>query len=206
MAAQVEVPPIVIAGEFELGNSRIQPLESMLSLRTPDDLPHLRHQDIHRGDRSIVIVLKHVERFDVAGIVRHDDRNTEVILGQVRLFKRAGVDADCGCADGSNWTPYTGFAEVQTTQVAPGECVIWQLRATNEGAATAYNVTITDEVTPFTTLENTDNACVDSVDGNNCVPSAGATANSGVAPVVEWTVGDLLSGDTARTRFCVSVD
>lgn len=132
--------------------------------------------------------------------------STEVILGQVRLFKRAGVDADCGCADGSNWTPDTGFAEVQTTQVAPGECVIWQLRATNEGAATAYNVTVTDEVTPFTTLENTDNACVDSVDGNNCAPSAGAIANSGVAPVVEWTVGDLLSGDTARTRFCVSVD
>ncbi len=78
---------------------------------------------------------------------------TEVILGQVRLNKTAGVDADCSCNDASpTWTADTGSAAIQTTKVEPDQCVIWSLTATNEGAATAKNVTITDETTPYTSF------------------------------------------------------
>ncbi len=124
---------------------------------------------------------------------------TEVILGQVRLNKLAGVDADCSCNAGTpDWTPDTPFAATQTTQVEPGQCVIWDLTATNEGAATAKNVTINDETTPYTTFL----AAKDSVRKSD----SNTVANSGTAPVVEWVIGDLPAGDSANAQFCVQVN
>jgi len=66
-----------------------------------------------------------------------------------------------------------------------------------EGAATAKNVTISDETTPYTSFE----AAKDSVraSDNNSV------ANSGTDPVVEWVVGELSAGDSATAQFCVKV-
>jgi uncharacterized repeat protein (TIGR01451 family) len=121
---------------------------------------------------------------------------TDVILGQVRLDKAAGVDADCSCDNGSAealWTPDSGFAATQTAQVEPLQCVIWNLTATNEGAATAQNVTITDETTPYTTFltANSDNNTV---------------ANSGTDPEVKWEIGELSAGESATAQFCVRVN
>ncbi|KZZ26427.1 hypothetical protein A3754_11185 [Alcanivorax sp. HI0083] len=121
---------------------------------------------------------------------------TDVILGQVRLDKAAGVDADCSCDTGSAdalWIPDSGFAASQTTQVEPLQCVIWNLTATNEGAATAKNVIITDETTPYTTFltANSDNNTV---------------ANSGTDPEVKWEIGELPAGESARAQFCVRVN
>ena len=124
---------------------------------------------------------------------------TEVILGQVRLNKLAGVDADCSCnAATPDWSADSGFAATQTTQVEPDQCVIWDLTATNEGAATAKNVTITDETTPYTTFLVA-NDSVRNSDSNT-------VANSGTAPVVEWVIGDLAAGDSANAQFCVQVN
>ncbi|MEQ3724906.1 hypothetical protein [Alcanivorax sp.] len=123
---------------------------------------------------------------------------TDVILGQVRLNKTAGVDADCSCNDATpDWTADTGFADIQTSPVEPDQCVIWNLTATNEGAATAKNVTISDETTPYTAFV----AAKDSVraSDNNSV------ANSGTDPLVEWVVGELPAGDSATAQFCVKV-
>lgn len=121
---------------------------------------------------------------------------TDVILGQVRLDKAAGVDADCSCDTGSAdalWIPDSGFAASQTTQVEPLQCVIWNLTATNEGAATAKNVIITDETTPYTTFltANSDNNTV---------------ANSGTDPEVKWEIGELPAGESATAQFCVRVN
>lgn len=125
---------------------------------------------------------------------------TDVILGQVRLNKQVGLDADCSCNAGvPDWTPDApGFLETQTSQVEPGQCVIWSLTATNEGAATARNVVITDETTPFTTFL----AAQDSLRTSD----NDAQANTGVDPVVEWNIGDLTAGDSANAQFCVQVN
>ncbi|MAX56993.1 MAG: hypothetical protein CL537_16010 [Alcanivoracaceae bacterium] len=124
---------------------------------------------------------------------------TEVILGQVRLNKLAGVDADCSCdAATPDWSADSGFAATQTTQVEPDQCVIWDLTATNEGAATAKNVTITDETTPYTTFL----AAKDSVRASD----GDVVANSGTDPEVKWVVGDLAAGDSAKAQFCVRVN
>jgi uncharacterized repeat protein (TIGR01451 family) len=121
---------------------------------------------------------------------------TEVVVGQVRLDKQAAVDAACDCAGGT-W-PAGGFEPVQSTQVEPGQCVVWQLTATNEGATTAENVVITDETTEFTTFQAADDAVRAS--------DSATTANTGTLPVVEWEIGQLVSGDSARTQFCVEVN
>ena len=70
----------------------------------------------------------------------------EVILGQVRLDKKVAIDNNCDClAD-------TPFLDIQTAKVAPNECIIWQLTATNDGDADATNVTIRDAVTSFSDI------------------------------------------------------
>ena len=117
-------------------------------------------------------------------------------MGQVRLDKQAAVDTACDCAGGT-W-PAGGFEPVQSTQVEPGQCVVWQLTATNEGATTAENVVITDETTEFTTFQ----AAGDAVRASD----SATTANTGTLPVVEWEIGQLVSGDSARTQFCVEVN
>ncbi|MGJ3257418.1 MAG: beta strand repeat-containing protein [Alcanivorax sp.] len=121
---------------------------------------------------------------------------TEVVVGQVRLDKQAAIDTACDCAGGT-W-PAGGFEPVQSNQVEPGQCVVWQLTATNEGATTAENVVITDETTEFTTFQAADDAVRAS--------DSATTANTGTLPVVEWEIGQLVSGDSARTQFCVEVN
>ncbi|MCB1638980.1 MAG: hypothetical protein KDI15_09035, partial [Thiothrix sp.] len=72
---------------------------------------------------------------------------TSVILGQVRLTKTVAYDALC---DG---TPDGAFQANLSTQVAPGECAIWQIVAENQGDANAMNVVIRDEVTAYTIFD-----------------------------------------------------
>lgn len=126
---------------------------------------------------------------------------TKVILGQVRLSKEVGIDADCSCgASTPTWTPDSPFAQTQTNKVAPGQCVIWKLTASNEGAATAKTVVITDATTDFTDFVAAKDACKAS--------DAGCTspiAESGTQPTVEWQIGDLNAGDSATADFCVKV-
>ncbi|MCB1619133.1 MAG: DUF11 domain-containing protein [Thiothrix sp.] len=82
---------------------------------------------------------------------------TSVILGQVRLTKTVAYDAGC---DG---TPDGAFQANLSTEVAPGECAIWQIVAENQGDANAMNVVIRDEVTAYTTFDTT---AAGGVDGN----------------------------------------
>jgi len=80
---------------------------------------------------------------------------TTVVSGQVRLDKSVAVDTDCdGTAD-------TGFLPVQTTGVEPGQCVIWQVIAENQGSVDANNVLISDAIPAFSTyVANSLNYCL----------------------------------------------
>ncbi|MEQ3778142.1 MAG: hypothetical protein ABNH27_13625 [Alcanivorax sp.] len=124
---------------------------------------------------------------------------TEVVIGQVRLDKQAAIDTDCDCAGGT-WPAIddAGFAPVQSNPVAPGECVVWQLTATNEGATPANEVVITDEQTEFTS----------NLVANEAVIASGGTAPADTSglPVVEWNIGTLVPGNSATAQFCVEVN
>lgn len=124
---------------------------------------------------------------------------TEVVIGQVRLDKQAAIDTACDCAGGT-WPAIddAGFAAVQSNPVAPGECVVWQLTATNEGATPANEVVITDEQTEFTS----------NLVANEAVIASGGTAPADTSglPVVEWAIGTLVPGNSATAQFCVEVN
>ena len=117
----------------------------------------------------------------------------------MRLDKQAAIDTDCDCAGGT-WPAIddAGFAPVQSNPVAPGECVVWQLTATNEGATPANEVVITDEQTEFTS----------NLVANEAVIASGGTAPADTSglPVVEWNIGTLVPGNSATAQFCVEVN
>ncbi|OED42421.1 hypothetical protein AB833_07230 [Chromatiales bacterium (ex Bugula neritina AB1)] len=149
----------------------------------------------------------------VSGATASTQDQSQIVAGQVHLTKTVAVDTNCDSA------PDTGFAAVQTTQVEPGQCAIWQVVAENQGVADAYEVVITDSVTSFSTFEaNSLRYCITS----GCTPAivtdsatddagehvagnitfyigAGATPATGVG-------GTLVSGDQATVRFTVRVD
>ncbi|WP_022950685.1 beta strand repeat-containing protein [Leucothrix mucor] len=137
---------------------------------------------------------------------------TNVILGQVRLEKTAAIDEDC---DGSL---ETGFSTNQTTTVEPGDCVTWQLHATNEGNATVSNVVMSDAAPAFTDLIPTyfvggvpgTVSALKFCHGNGCAPDATTATNATMdvgTGVVQFIPngGQLVSGETATGQFTVRV-
>ncbi len=138
---------------------------------------------------------------------------SQIVAGQVDLTKTVAVDTNCdNIAD-------TPFAETQATLVEPNQCVIWQIVAENQGIADAYEVVITDSVTPYSTYEaGSLRYCVTT----GCTPAVvtdGATDDAGehVAGNITFYVGagsvpatgaggTLVSGDQATARFMVRVD
>jgi uncharacterized repeat protein (TIGR01451 family) len=149
-------------------------------------------------------------------IVSAEDQTT-VILGQVRLDKTAAIDYNC---DG---TPETTFATTQLTQVEPGQCVVWNLTATNEGSATVKNVVISDAAPAFTDVVS---GLLKFCHGNACTPvsvtdapntDAGTYANgivnffagnaddASLADPLSGKGGELVSGEQASGQFTVKV-
>lgn len=137
---------------------------------------------------------------------------TQVVTGQVNIVKSVAIDTDCdGAAD-------TAFAANPGT-VEPGQCLVWQIVAQNQGAANAFNVQVRDAAPAFTTYVPGSMAyCLN----QNCVPAsvtdaaaddageesagdvvfyvgAGATPASGLG-------GELIAGDFATVQFSVQVD
>lgn len=115
---------------------------------------------------------------------------TTLSAGELRLTKTQALDASCdGTADGS--FQLSGLA------IRPGQCVVYQIQATNEGSQTLTNVTIRDTVPPYTTLQ---------------VPPApsvtqGTVDLTQVATTGELAgvVGTLLPGQSASLRFAIQV-
>jgi len=139
--------------------------------------------------------------------------NSEVIKGQVRLYKYADLDTDC---DGAADTDKT-FLKQHTTTVEPGQCIVWKLIAVNEGTSDALNTVITDQLTEYTQFEAGGSlvSCRNTTDAGTVVALADATyplqsddfvtgAVSG--NTVTFTVGTLVPGDKAVGHFVVKVD
>ena len=158
-----------------------------------------------------------VSEVDGTPITAAEDQTT-VILGQVRLDKTAAIDYNC---DGAADTP---FSANQSAQVEPGQCVVWNLTATNEGSATVKNVVISDAAPEFTDVVAGllkfchGNACSPvSVDDAAADGDAGTYANGLVqffagnsddatpADPANGKGGELISGEQATGQFTVKV-
>ncbi len=138
---------------------------------------------------------------------------SQVVAGQVRITKTVAVDLECDNDANS------AFAETQTELVEPGQCVIWQIAAENQGTADAYKVTVTDAIPAFSTyLAGSLRYCINSA----CTPAivtdvAADDAGEVVADNVTFYIGlasdpangvggTLVSGEQATVRFAVTVD
>jgi len=146
---------------------------------------------------------------------------TTVMLGQVRLEKKAAIDPLCNGTLLSNASGVEFLAD-QPTQVAPGECVVWQLTAVNEGTATVKNVKISDAAPAFTDILMVGGVpALKFCQGNGCVP-AGVTAPAdggtyGAGLVNFYAIngpdadpasdigGELIPGETMTGEFTVKV-
>ncbi|OBU15803.1 hypothetical protein AYY19_13995 [Photobacterium aquimaris] len=156
--------------------------------------------------------------------------NSEVVKGQVRLYKFTDIDVGCD-GNGESDMP-KNFQKQHTTRVAPGDCVVWKLVAINEGSSTALNTVITDKRTEYTQFSNGGSGdlvqCRNSVDtgavkfatdadyalktedlGPLCNPDS--TTGADVTPLISgdtvtFTVNDLEPGDRVVSHFVVEVD
>ncbi|QFZ85444.1 DUF11 domain-containing protein [Variovorax paradoxus] len=71
---------------------------------------------------------------------------TAVITGQIRVLKTQAADIACdGVADAP------GFAAT-SLQMKPGQCIVYQVVATNEGIVQVSNIAINDALPAYTTL------------------------------------------------------
>lgn len=109
------------------------------------------------------------------------------------ITKRQALDAACdGTADAA--FVFTGF------QVAPGECVIYELEATNQGAESMNNVTISDRTQPYTVYQANALSCTSP--DNSCTvtdPADGATGP------IDANAGTLAPGEQATLIFGLEV-
>jgi len=137
---------------------------------------------------------------------------TTVVDGAVRLSKSVAADLDCdGQADGS-------FDAVQATEVAPGQCAIWQVVAENQGTTDASNVIISDAIPAFSGYEAASLMyCI----SNNCVPAlVSDTAGDDAGEITGTNIvfyagtganpsagegGVLVPGEQATAQFSVKV-
>jgi len=111
-------------------------------------------------------------QFDVLTITAMDidsgdivsaQNQTQVVLGQVNIVKTVGIDTDCdGVSDDGT------FAATPSAQIEPGQCLVWQIVAQNQGTADALNVQIRDAAPAFTTfVPGSLHYCLN----QNCVPA-----------------------------------
>lgn len=83
--------------------------------------------------------------------VQNIDRS-EVVESQLRLLKTAAVDADCNGSADLELGPDGPFTE-NSGLVEPGDCVVWQVVATNAGVDVVTDVNITDTIPAFSQYE-----------------------------------------------------
>ena len=112
--------------------------------------------------------------------------NTTVIAGQVRLVKTQALDALCdGYAD-------TAFSTADL-QGNPGQCIRYQVVATNAGTADVTSLVVSDSTPANTTY--------------HAATDAGCTANVGAAPVAaSTTVGTVTATPACGAAGTISIN
>ena len=93
VAAQVEIPPVVLFLQPQLVHARLEHVETLLSLAAADDLADAGDKTVRRRDGLSVVVEAHVKGLDLARIVRDEDGLFEDLLGEIALMLGLQVDA-----------------------------------------------------------------------------------------------------------------
>lgn len=118
---------------------------------------------------------------------------TTVNDGQVRLVKKQALDATC---DGTADSAYT----MNTIQAKPGECVVYQITATNEGNVTVTDVVINDSTPAYTTHKVAGDKPLATNAMITAQPADGASGS------VKAAQSPLAPNATATLEFLVKID
>lgn len=130
---------------------------------------------------------------------------TTIVPDQVRLTKTVALDLDCdgnGQKDGNST-----FQAAQTTEVSPGDCVVWKINAVNAGTTAVKEVVITDNVPAFTTYHP--NSLMECGADSTCAsPSAHTTAthSNGLVTFPVSTDKILDPGESYTVMFTTKID
>ena len=93
VSSQIKVPPVVLLVELEFLDSALDDLKDLLSLRPTDDLSNFRGQNVKGSNCLAILVLLHVEGFEVLRVVVKDDGSTVDVIAKVSLVLRSKVDS-----------------------------------------------------------------------------------------------------------------
>ncbi|MEG0605060.1 MAG: hypothetical protein RR487_11195 [Acinetobacter sp.] len=118
---------------------------------------------------------------------------TTVNIGQVRLEKTQALDADC--TNGADSAFGTSSIEAK-----PGACIVYHIKATNEGNGAVTKVVITDVVPNYTTLGTTP---APSLTLGSTTSTTDVTTTNGQLKSKEFDLAPLAS---ATMEFSVKVD
>jgi trimeric autotransporter adhesin len=125
---------------------------------------------------------------------------TTVITGQVTLVKTQSVDITC--------TGTAGTYSAAPASAKPGECVLYQIVATNVGTAPVTGLVISD-ATPANTLYDCSNAAGPTAMGGAAVAAAtsGTVTNPAIctAGTISVNVGTLAPNATSTVTFGVQI-
>jgi uncharacterized repeat protein (TIGR01451 family) len=121
---------------------------------------------------------------------------TTVVSGQVKLVKSLWVDKPC-----THGTPT--FITTSGSTVTSGQCIMYQIVATNTGTTNATALTIADGAPPYTTYLNAYTPTA----ANTCSLTNPATpALTGTSPISYTFTGSMTPGCTATVTFEVQLN
>ncbi|WP_295531957.1 hypothetical protein [uncultured Pseudacidovorax sp.] len=75
---------------------------------------------------------------------------TTVVLGQVRMIMTQATNSACNAA---GMTTALGALGTAVISAKPGECVVYQVTATNQGTSTVSNLNLSNAIPAYTTLD-----------------------------------------------------
>jgi len=119
---------------------------------------------------------------------------TTVVTGQVRLDKTQTIDEDC---DGTT-TPDLAFSAAQLT-AKPGQCIRYEVLATNEGLGDVTSLTIADSLPAYTSQSPV------VATNPSCTTSAGTVDGSFSTPTFSCAGITLAPAASATMTFSVKV-
>ena len=93
VAAQIEVPPVVLGVKAELSHASGQHIEPFLTLRAADDLAYARNKAVGCGDGLAVVVQAHIKCLYLLGVIGDENGLFVDLFGQVALMLGLKVDA-----------------------------------------------------------------------------------------------------------------
>src|SRR5699024_3818857 len=93
VAAQIQVPPVILGLHAQLFDAALQQVQPLLALAAADDLADAGHQTVRRGDGLAVVVKAHVESLDILGVIGDEHGLFEDLLGEIALVLRLQVAA-----------------------------------------------------------------------------------------------------------------